>query len=131
MMRTGGSAIEASRAAVEDLAFRMGRYDGRLEAMSQLGLRGKSFLKGYSTRVSVQDKELIANMIPAYLDGHAVTTYTKSRDKDDEFILRLVCGAHSVFGSARISREVKGWEECTGMEKSGGVYSKFGPMLSR
>lgn len=55
-MRTGGRATEASRLAVEDLAFSMGRKGGRVEAMSQLGLRGKSFLNGCKREVSVQGK---------------------------------------------------------------------------
>lgn len=82
--------------------------------MSQLGLRGKSFLKGYGRRVSVQDKEM-ANMIPVCLcDQAATTTYTEACDKDDELILGLVCGPHVVFESGGISRNVDEEEERPG-----------------
>lgn len=94
--------------------------------MSQLGLRGKSFLKGYGRRVSVQDKEWLT-----CLGDQATTTYTKTCNKDDELILGFVCGPHAVFGSGRISRHVEEQEERTGMEELGGVCSNCVPMLSR
>lgn len=88
--------------------------------MSQLGLRGKSFLNGCERGVgSVSARRGDGR----YRNGAAHATYTKPGDKDNELLLGLVCGPHAVIGLDTIPSAGK-TGKANAMIGRGGVYSR-------